>query len=339
MVAAAAPDRFDLVDPKGLAGFSDRSPERFVPELMEGEMIEAQHVGRYLWASSAADGRRVLDAGCGVAYGSTMLAEAGARSVVGVDLAEDVLETVRARVPPSVRLETADLRDLPFEDDFFDLVVCFEVIEHITDQQDVVRELARVLSPEGLLLTSTPNRAVSAGDNPHHLRELLPEELESLLGEHFVNVELFRQEAWYSSAVFNDTDFTSKGRSAGDSWPVRKIATHDLGTEEFTLAAGSDGALPELGGSIVLTNDKTRYWVERARRNTQLARDRNETLKETRERADRAEQALRKAERERDRLAAALAERSLERRLRRGVRRPVATLRSAHRRIRRRASR
>ncbi len=315
------------MDPTELAGFSGRSPERFVPELMEGEFIEAQHIGRYLWASSAARGRRVLDAGCGVAYGSAMLADAGARGVVGVDLAEDVLETVRARVPANVSLERADLRDLPFEDGSFDLVVCFEVIEHITDQEEVVREFARVLSPEGLLLTSTPNRAVSAGDNPHHLRELLPEELEGLLGEHFANVELFRQNAWYSSAIFNDTDFASKGRSASDSWPARKIAARDLGTEEFTIAAGSDTALPELGGSIVLTKDKTRDLVERLTHHAELARQRKEKLQET-------GQALKQARSERDRLAAALA-RSLERRLRRGVRHPVATLR----RMRRRASR
>ena len=307
------------MDPTELAGFSDRWPERFVPDLMEGEFIEAQHVGRYLWASSAARDRRVLDAGCGVAYGSTLLADAGARSVVGVDLAEDVLETVRARVPPNVRLERADLRDLPFEDGSFDLVVCFEVIEHITDQQDVVREFARVLSPEGLLLTSTPNRAVSAGDNPHHLRELLPEELEGLLGEHFANVELFRQDAWYSSAIFNDTDFTSKGGSASD-WSARKIEARDLGTEEFTIAAGSDTALPELGASIVLTKDKTRDLVKRLTHNARLARERNERLRET-------GQALNEANR------------SLERRLGRAVRHPVATLRSVRRRIRRRANR
>jgi len=308
------------MDSTELANFRGHSPERFVPELMEGEFIEAQHVGRYLWASSAARDRRVLDAGCGVAYGSTILADAGARSVVGVDLAEDVLETVRARVPPNVRLERADLRDLPFEDGSFDLVVCFEVIEHITDQQEVVREFARVLSPEGLLLTSTPNRAVSAGDNPHHLRELLPEELEGLLGEHFANVELFRQDAWYSSAIFNDTDFTSKGRSASDSWPARKVAARDLGTEEFTIAAGSDTVLPELGGSIVLTRDKTRDLVERLTHHAQLARERQDKLRET-------GQALNEANR------------SLERRLGRAVRHPVATLRSVRRRIRRRANR
>lgn len=307
------------MDSTELANFRGHSPERFVPELMEGEFIEAQHVGRYLWASSAARDRRVLDAGCGVAYGSTILADAGARSVVGVDLAEDVLETVRARVPPNVRLERADLRDLPFEDGSFDLVVCFEVIEHITDQQEVVREFARVLSPEGLLLTSTPNRAVSAGDNPHHLRELLPEELEGLLGEHFANVELFRQDAWYSSAIFNDTDFTSKGRSASD-WSARKIEARDLGTEEFTIAAGSDTALPELGASIVLTKDKTRDLVKGLRHNAELARHRNEKLRET-------GQALNEANR------------SLERRLGRAVRHPVATLRSVRRRIRRRANR
>ena len=319
------------MDPTELAGFSGRSPERFVPELMEGEFMEAQHVGRYLWASSAAKDQRVLDAGCGVAYGSTMLAEAGARTVVGVDLAEEVLETVRPRVPSNVRLERADLRDLPFEDGSFELVVCFEVIEHITAQREVVREFARVLSPDGLLLASTPNRAVSAGNNPHHLRELLPEELEGLLGEHFANVELFRQDSWYSSAIFPDTEFMSKGRSASDSWPVGKIAARDPGTEEFTIAAGSNTALPELGGSIVLSKDRTRELVQRLTHHAELARERQEKLRET-------GKALKDARSERDQLAAALA-RSLEQRLRRGIRHPVATLRSVRRRIWRPASR
>ena len=52
--------------------------ERFDPASMHGKMIEAEHVVRYAWAAQFARGRRALDAGCGAAYGSRMLAEAGA---------------------------------------------------------------------------------------------------------------------------------------------------------------------------------------------------------------------------------------------------------------------
>lgn len=271
------------MDPNELANFSGRSPERFVPELMAGEMIAAQHIGRYLWACSAAPDRRVLDAGCGMAYGTAMLAEAGAREVVGVDLAEEVLSTVREQVPSGVRLERADLRELPFDEGSFDLVVCFEVIEHIVDQEAVVAEFARVLAPDGVLLASTPNRAVSDEDNPHHLRELLPEELEGLLAGHFERVELFRQESWYSSAVLDDETFASTTTLPGP-WTVQKIAAGELGTEQFTIAAASNAALPTLGGSVALTRDKTGELVKQIRRTHDTSTKRRERLKAMQER-------------------------------------------------------
>src|SRR5947209_13622457 len=107
--------------------------ERFVPDQDRGRLIEAEHLARYLWAAQLASGRRVLDAGCGTAYGCRLLAEAGASDVVGVDLAEPVLDAVREQMPSGVTLERADLRELPFPAGGFDLVVCFEVIEHLAD--------------------------------------------------------------------------------------------------------------------------------------------------------------------------------------------------------------
>src|SRR5438045_8289854 len=66
----------------------EERPERFDPKLMHGRLIEAEHVGRYWWVSAFVQGKRVLDAGCGTAYGSTILARAGADEVVCVDIDE-----------------------------------------------------------------------------------------------------------------------------------------------------------------------------------------------------------------------------------------------------------
>jgi 2-polyprenyl-3-methyl-5-hydroxy-6-metoxy-1,4-benzoquinol methylase len=107
------------------------APERFVPAAMHGRLIEAEHLARYRWAAQFVAGKRVLDAGCGTAYGSTTLAATGARSVVGVDLDAAALDLVRSDVHPAVELQVADVRDLPFDDGAFDVVVCFETIEHL----------------------------------------------------------------------------------------------------------------------------------------------------------------------------------------------------------------
>src|SRR6185503_1227303 len=77
---------------------------------------------------------------------------------------------------------------LPLPDDAVDVVVNFQVIEHLWDQGQFLRECARVLRPGGELLISTPNRITfSPGRdtplNPFHTRELNAAELTELLVE------------------------------------------------------------------------------------------------------------------------------------------------------------
>src|SRR4051812_31300791 len=97
-------------------------PERFDPLHMGGDLVEAEHRARYAWATAAVAGKRVLDAGCGLGYGSAALSEAGAASVVGVDVAEGVVEVARERVPAGVEVEVGDVASLDFADGTFDVV-------------------------------------------------------------------------------------------------------------------------------------------------------------------------------------------------------------------------
>ena len=227
---------------------SDGVPERFVPEQMHGELIEAEHLGRYAWAASLAPGRRVLDAGCGMAYGSAMLAEVGAQEVVGVDRSEPVLEAARARVGGSVRLEHADVNALPFEDGEFGLVVCFEVIEHVEEPLAVLDELRRVLAPDGLLAISSPNRRRSQGNNPHHVYEFEPEELRRELCARWEKVRMLRQHDVVGALVYAPAD-------AGlGPFELEARSTAELGEEEvYTIALCGLEPLPPSPPSVVLT--------------------------------------------------------------------------------------
>lgn len=240
--------------PTDLAGKQDGVPERFTPTEMRGQLIEAEHFARYRWAMTVASGKRVLDAGCGTAYGSAMLAGGDAMEVVGVDLATNVLESVRPEMPERVRLDVGDLRDLPYDDSSFNLVVCFEVIEHIDDFTSVLDQLTRVLAPDGMLLISSPNRGIYPSGNPHHLHEFRPPELAAELGDRLRDVQLFRQQAYIGSAILSNDQYVASSERPLDELPVYKLAHGALDQELYTLAAASDSALPEMPSLALLTS-------------------------------------------------------------------------------------
>jgi 2-polyprenyl-3-methyl-5-hydroxy-6-metoxy-1,4-benzoquinol methylase len=169
-------------------------PERIVPDETEGGVV-ALHLVRYAFAAPFCAGREVLDAGCGVGYGSAYLAEVASR-VVAVDIDPESIAYARERyAAPNVEFRLGDLRALELESDSFDVVTSFEVIEHLREQEAFVDELARVLRPDGVLVISTPNaqQTDDAPANPFHLRELSRADFEALLGERFETVELYGQ--------------------------------------------------------------------------------------------------------------------------------------------------
>lgn len=99
--------------------------------------------------------RRVLDAGCGEGHVTAWLAEAlPASRITGVDGRAEAIEAYRKRNPGADGM-AGDLRALPFEAGAFDLVVCTEVLEHLPEPADVLRELGRVCS--GHLLLTVPH--------------------------------------------------------------------------------------------------------------------------------------------------------------------------------------
>lgn len=150
---------------------------------------ESYHLAlhRYQWASAQAKNKVVLDAGCGSGYGSEQLAKAGAKKVYGVDLAGDSINYCQTHYQnPCLVFARGDLTKLSFGDNFFDLICAFEVIEHIKDYPKALAEFYRVLKPGGILLISTPNKAVYSPDSrrpfyPFHYREFYLADLKEML--------------------------------------------------------------------------------------------------------------------------------------------------------------
>ena len=169
-------------------------PERIVPARVSPGIL-ALHLKRYDFARRWCEGADVLDAACGVGYGSAHLAEV-ARRVVGLDRsAEAIAEAKRVYAGENVEFVEGDVLALPFAAQSFDVVCAFETIEHLDDQRAFVREAARVLRRDGAFLASTPRvaRTDAAPANPFHRSELSVEDFEALLEECFDTVELFGQ--------------------------------------------------------------------------------------------------------------------------------------------------
>ena len=158
--------------------------ERTVPGLAQENYWFRRHQVVYERFVDRCTGCDVLEAGCGEGYGADLIAGV-ARRVIGLDYDESAVAHVRTRYP-RVDMRHGNLASLPLDDDAVDVVVNFQVIEHLWDQGQFVDECARVLRPGGVLLMSTPNRITfSPGRdtpiNPFHTRELNAAELTELL--------------------------------------------------------------------------------------------------------------------------------------------------------------
>lgn len=192
-----------------------------------------EHRARYEWAQQLVAGQRVLDAACGTGEGTRMLA-AYATEAVGVDVSPASLaDATRDHGDEATFLE-ADVRELPFAADEFDVVICFEALAQIPDTERVLDELRRVLSPDGLLVVSSPNRGVYPSGNPLHARELTSDELSVALTSRFANVAIHGQQSYHASLLSTRTTLGEPG------------------TELYAIAVATDADLPPDPNHLVL---------------------------------------------------------------------------------------
>jgi len=143
-----------------------------------------------------AGAKRVLDAGCGEGFViSDLPRENDGLAIIGVDYSLEAIKMARQMVPGAL-FNVGDLREMPYGDDSFELVMCLEVLEHLPDPHKGLRELRRVTSVH--CLVSVPHepffrtinflrgRHVSAwGRDPEHLQHWTAGRFRRLVGQYF----------------------------------------------------------------------------------------------------------------------------------------------------------
>ena len=198
----------------------DWTGERFVPWANEAA-VAYEHLHRYIWASGFVEGKRVLDLASGEGYGAEMLARR-ASFVCGVDIDDVSVRHASERYQrPNLKFLKGSLTSVPIpEMQCFDVITCFEAMEHIEQHDAMMREVKRLLKPTGLFIVSIPNKdTYNAGNdpNPFHVKELTFEEFNALLAQYFPTVRHLGQCV----------------HSVSSMWPLREV--HGNSVQEFDV--------------------------------------------------------------------------------------------------------
>lgn len=135
-------------------------------------------------------GKTLLEIGTGMGYGMEILAP-HVENYLAIDkYSSDLVEKnkenesfkfLQQSVPPFRGIE----------DGFVDSIVTFQVIEHIRNDLDFVKEISRVMAKDGKAIITTPNIKMSLTRNPWHIREYTVNGLKDLLHPYFSNVEIY----------------------------------------------------------------------------------------------------------------------------------------------------
>ena len=136
---------------------------------------------------------KILDAGCGEGQLLLKIFNKGYNDIYGADVTPVALESAKKRIPKA-KFSLQDLKSLNFSDEYFDVVICTEVIEHIRDYNKVISELKRELKKNGLLIITFPNEPLCVIMRIIFLRRPIPKDHISFFSvkkmKKLVNLEL-----------------------------------------------------------------------------------------------------------------------------------------------------
>lgn len=233
--------------------------ERYIPEIVSPE-ISYEHWHRYLFATRFVNNKQVLDIACGEGYGSDLLASV-AKSVVGVDVSQDAINHASSRyLRDNLEFRCGEASNIPFQGEaVFDVVVSFETIEHLDEanQRDFLKEIKRLMKPQGIFLLSTPNKQIYSDipgyKNPFHLKEFYEQELNKFLKKYFRFVRILGQKPYTGSYIWDPLNQTSKMSEYKLEFSINGFRpSHDTKVMGYFLAVCSDEPLEGDCASILI---------------------------------------------------------------------------------------
>ena len=157
---------------------------------------------KYLFASEHLSGSSILDIACGTGYGTNILFERHPDfSFFGCDLDNSAITYAKNHYSKQITFKQCNAYSTGFEDNFFDTIISFETLEHLEDGSLFLKEIKRILKPNGKLICSTPNKTFGErlGStkekplNPYHISLYYHDDFQHLLSSYFTDVSILGQ--------------------------------------------------------------------------------------------------------------------------------------------------
>lgn len=121
-------------------------------------------------------GKIGLDIGCANGAFVLEIAKLGAKKMYGIDIAEEFVKkatrTAKIRSIRNVEFIQADAKKLPFKNNYFDFIICTEVLEHVPGFKTAIKEIERVLKPGGSFIVTIPN-TLNPAEILHQIKHLI----------------------------------------------------------------------------------------------------------------------------------------------------------------------
>ena len=240
--------------------------ERYLPWVRE-PALAYEHLHRYAYASQFVRGRRVLDLATGEGYGANLLAQ-GASFVVGIDHDEHAIRhAARKYEKGNLHFLTGTISEIPiYGEARFDVIVCFEALEHISDHERLMDEVKRLLARDGLFIVSTPNKMEytdqTTSSNPFHLKELYFDEFDGLLARHFKHRAYWGQRIYGGSSIW-PIDPPRRGEFSeyviARNGPEFGLVKREFRRPLYFIALAADSASPASRNGSILIDSSDEY--------------------------------------------------------------------------------
>ena len=212
---------------------SEFNLERVMPNDNNTKFLFQEHSLRYLFASQFVKSKTILDAACGTGYGASMMLDAGAKKVVGIDNSAESIEYCKKNYKKdNLEFKTEDCEKINL-DITFDIVVSFETIEHLKNQDHFLSKVKHLLKNDGMFIVSTPNKETYPSGNQFHFKEFTESEFKLFLGKYFSNVTIFYQYYPASMAICKPIDVMNDLKI--NFFNTTKLKIDDL-DEKFNLS-------------------------------------------------------------------------------------------------------